>query len=147
MNGPKESLTNIYVKKLNGESIDLLEEYSGQALLLLFYNNQCLGCTGRAIPLAYEFSLEFKNIQVVGIHSNFSGEVVSEKEIKSIFTSGEVPFPIFLDDQHELYDFFLSEGTPYWVLIDKNAQVFRSIFGSQSNSKNRLYYALENLAS
>ena len=85
MNGPKESLTNIYVKKLNGESIDLLEEYSGQTLFLLFYNNQCLGCTGRAIPLAYEFSLEFKNIQVVGIHSNFSGEVVSEKEIKRIW--------------------------------------------------------------
>jgi len=56
------NLTNIYVKKLNGESIGLFQEYSGQALLLLFYNNQCLGCTARAIPLAYEFSLEFKNI-------------------------------------------------------------------------------------
>lgn len=83
----------------------------------------------------------------MGIYSNFSGEVVSEKEIKSIFTSGKVPFPIFLDDQHELYDFFQSEGTPYWVLIDKNAQVFRSVVGSQSNSKNRLYYALESVMS
>ena len=143
----REVLTEIMVRNFKGEKVDLLNKYEGQTMMLLFYNNQCLGCTGRAIPLAYELSLEFKEVKIIGIHSEFSSKSVTEKNIKSIFTSGEVPFSIYLDDQHKLYDFFEAEGTPHWVLVDKNGKVFRSIFGSQNNSKNRLLYALESLVS
>jgi hypothetical protein len=44
-----------------------------------------------------------------------------------------------------VYDQFNAEGTPQWLLISEKGELFRSIFGSQDNAKNRLYYALESL--
>ena len=111
----------------------------------MFYNNACLGCTGRAIPLAYQFKQDYKDIEVIGIHSNFTSNDVSREDILSIFTINELPFPIYIDKDHKMYDFFDSEGTPQWILLTSKGEVYRSIFGSQDNAQNRLYYALENL--
>lgn len=135
---------HLHVMDFHQQSLNLLEQYPDQHLLLLFYNNQCLGCTGRAIPLAYELQKQFSSIQVIGIHANF-GHAVTEEEIRSIFTIDELPFPIYIDEKHKLYDFFRSEGTPQWILLRPNGTVFRSIFGSQQGAQNRLYYALEEL--
>lgn len=104
-----------------------------------------MGCTGRAIPLAYQLQKENVGVQVMGIHSNFTNIKVTENDIKSIFTIDELPFPIFLDEGHLVYDQFDSEGTPQWLLITKDAIVSRSIFGSQEGAQNRLFYALEQL--
>ncbi|MFD1550934.1 hypothetical protein DNU06_04975 [Putridiphycobacter roseus] len=136
---------SILVKNFEGNEVDLLQAYANHNLLIIIYNNQCLGCTGRAIPLAYEFQKQFKNIQVIGIHSSFNAEEVTEKDIKSIFTIKELPFPILLDEGHKVYDKFQSEGTPQWLLIDAKGILVRSIFGSQGSAQNRLMYAIEQL--
>ncbi|MCF1190727.1 redoxin domain-containing protein [Mangrovimonas sp. AS39] len=138
-------LNSIVVQDFDQNPVDLLSIYKNQNLLLLLYNNQCLGCTGRAVPLAYKLQNMHKNVTVIGIHSNFGTQTTSEEDIKSIFTSKELPFPIYLDETHEIYDFFQSEGTPQWVLITKDKTVYRSVFGSQANAENRLLYALESL--
>lgn len=57
----------------------------------------------------------------------------------------KAPFPIYLDQHHKWFDFFNCEGTPHWILLTQNAEVFRSFYGSQENSQNRLYYAIEEL--
>ena len=138
------TVNELLVQTLDYSPVDLYQRYPNQALLLLFYNNQCLGCTGRALPMAYEFKKQFPNIQTVAIHSNF-GHSVTEQEIKEIFTLDELPYPIFIDEKHKLYDFFKSEGTPQWILLTPQKKIFRSIFGSQMGAKNRLLYALEEL--
>lgn len=138
-------ILSIPVKSLDGVDQDLLEVYPQKILLLLIYNNDCLGCTGRAIPLAYEFQLKFPEIQVAGIHADFTGREGSKESIKSVFTSGENPFPIYIDEHHKVYDQFQSEGTPQWVIVTQQGELFRSIFGSQDNAKNRLFYALESV--
>ena len=140
-----KKIASIPVKNFNNETVDLLVKYANENLVLLFYNNKCLGCTGRAIPLAYQFQQEYEAIRVIGIHSNFSTIETTEEDIKSIFTVNDLPFPIYLDETHEVYDAFNGEGTPHWVLITKQGQVHRSIFGSQSGAQNRLYYAIESL--
>ncbi|MFD1014776.1 TlpA family protein disulfide reductase [Winogradskyella rapida] len=140
-----DAVASIKVLDLEGNAVDLMQTYKDKILVLIIYNNACLGCTGRAIPLAYELQQTFPSIQVVGIHSNFPGREATEESIKAIFTSGEIPFPIYIDPNHQVYDQFKSEGTPQWILIAENAHQFRSIFGSQANAKNRLYYALESL--
>lgn len=138
-------ITSIPVLDLDGVAVDLMAAYKNKVLLLIIYNNDCLGCTGRAIPLAYEFQQTFPMIQVVGIHVDFPNRTATKANIKSVFTSGEVPFPIYIDQYHQVYDQFNSEGTPQWVLISEEGELFRSIFGSQANAQNRLYYALESL--
>ena len=145
MNKENTAVDSILVQDFNGNQIDLIKEYQGKAILAIIYNNQCLGCTGRAIPLAYQLQKENVGVQVVGIHSNFTHTKVTENDIKSIFTIEEFPFPIFLDEGHLVYDQFESEGTPQWLLITKEGRLSRSIFGSQEGAQNRLFYALEQL--
>jgi len=141
----KDSIASIPVLDLNGHAVDLMSVYKNKTLLLIIYNNACLGCTGRAIPLAYEFQQQYPQIEVIGIHADFPNRTATKASIKSIFTSGEPPFPIYIDEAHRVYDQFQSEGTPQWILISKKGERFRSIFGSQDNAKNRLFYALESL--
>lgn len=138
-------VASILVRDFENNSIDLLEKYPRKPLLIIIYNNQCLGCTGRAIPLAYELQKANEDIQVIGIHSSFNALQVTESDIKSIFTIDELPFPIYLDNDHSVYDQFDSAGTPQWVLITKEGQLSRSIFGSQEGAQNRLMYALEQI--
>lgn len=145
MNKENTAVDSILVQDFNGNQIDLIKEYQGKAILAIIYNNQCLGCTGRAIPLAYQLQKENLGVQVVGIHSNFTHTKVTENDIKSIFTIEELPFPIFQDEGHLVYDQFDSQGTPQWLLITKEGRLFRSIFGSQEGAQNRLFYALEQL--
>ena len=136
---------SILVRDFNNNSVDLIKKYKGKLLLAIIYNNQCLGCTGRAIPLAYELQKENEEIQVVGIHTSFNSSQASESDIKSIFTVDALPFPIFLDNGRAIYDQFESSGTPQWVLITKEGKLSRTIFGSQEGAQNRLYYAIEQL--
>ncbi len=138
-------LDNILVKNFDGRTVNLLEKYTNTPLLLIIYNNQCLGCTGRAIPLAFEYQQQYDKLQVIGIHSNFNANKITEQEIKSIFTIDDLPFPIYIDEQHQVFDQFNSEGTPQWLLITAKGTLYRSIFGSQLNVQNRLSYAIDDL--
>jgi peroxiredoxin len=138
-------IQSLNVLDLDGIATDLLALYKNKILLAIIYTNDCLGCTGRAIPLAYDFQQKYPSIQVVGIHADFVNREGNKANIKSVFTSGEIPFPIYIDKNHQVYDQFKSEGTPQWLLFVENGELFRSIFGSQDNAKNRLYYALESL--
>jgi peroxiredoxin len=138
-------IESIVVQDFNQSQVDLLKKYNNKAILILIYNNQCLGCTGRAIPLAYNFQKEYENLQVIGIHANFNSSLVTEEDIKSIFTIDELPFPIYIDKDHKVYDQFNAEGTPQWLLITPKQELYRTIFGSQSGAQNRLSYALEQL--
>ena len=138
-------IDSIKVKDLEGKEVDLILKYSGELLLVIIYNNDCLGCTGRAIPLAYDFQQKYSSIQVIGIHSDFPCREGTKENIKKIFTSGEIPFPIYIDEHHLVYDQFNAEGTPQWLLITKECELYRSIFGSQEGAQNRLYYGIETL--
>lgn len=139
------AIAHIRVKTLDGKPVDLIEIYKGNILLLIIYNNDCLGCTGRALPLAYDFQLKYPNIQVAGLHANFPNREGTKESIKSVFRSGNNPFPIYIDEHHNVYDQVQAQGTPQWLLINKNGILYRSIFGSQDNAANRLYYALESI--
>jgi peroxiredoxin len=97
--------------------------------------------------LAYKYHQEYDNLQVIGIHTNFGKSQITEKDIKSIFTKDEIPFPIYLDNGHKVYDQFNAEGTPQWLLVTSEGVLYRSIFGSQLNAQNRLMYAVEVLCS
>ena len=140
-----EKVPALFVDTLEGEQVNLIDLYQGKDLLVLFYNNQCLGCTGRAIPLAYDYQARYPDLTVVAVHVNFSKSPVTRQDIHSIFTMPELPFPIYLDQRQESYRLYQSEGTPHWFLINKEGALVQSIFGSQAGAQNRLLYAFEEL--
>ncbi len=131
------------VRELSGQWVSLRQLLAERPLtLLLFYNNDCLGCTGRALPLAYEIASQYPQLQVLGIHSDFGERKGSAENIPQVFSSGVCPFPIYIDESHRLYDAFQCEGTPHWVLLDEQGMALLSVFGSQQNAQNRLFYRL-----
>lgn len=117
----------------------------GQSKLLLFFNKNCLGCTGRAIPFAYELMKQYTNLHIHVIHSDFGKSETNFDELNALFSSGQAPFPIFHDKGASLYHHFQCQGVPHWILLDNQANVYRSIFGSQNGAQNRLSYALDEL--
>lgn len=136
----------IKLKSLNGKTLsinNLLKE--GKINLILFYNTYCLGCTGRAIPFAYELTQDFPELNMIVIHTNFGNQNFSKTEILNIFTTKTSPFEIYIDPNAEAYKHFKCEGTPHWIVFDENLEIFRSIFGSQTQSQQRLWYAIESL--
>lgn len=138
-------INEINVKTLDGEAVDLWKAQGEKPMLLLFFNIQCIGCVGRAIPLAYDYLQEFSNLNVVAIHTSFGKEIVSKDDIINIFTKKELPFPFYFDIGKTNYEKFGCEGTPHWILINSEGNVTRSVFGSQDGAQNRLIYALEEL--
>ena len=136
-------MNSIKAYTLDKEIVYLNELYKNKNLLILFFNIQCLGCTGRAIPLAYKLNKEFKNIEVIAIHSNFSDHEIKKQDILDIFTIKTLPFSIYFDNGKKLFEEFKCEGTPHWILISQEGEIIRSIFGSQEGAQNRLYYALD----
>ncbi|RYM34710.1 hypothetical protein ERX46_04870 [Brumimicrobium glaciale] len=136
------------------ELIDLKEEthsltsliQKNKLNLILFYNTNCLGCTGRAIPLAYKLHQQHSFLALTVIHSNFRKTSFSGGEVLSVFTDQESPIPIYRESNHELYDFFQCEGTPHWVLMNDKQEVLYSFFGSQDGAQMKLQYAIEEFA-
>lgn len=123
--------------------MDLID--SNKVNLFLLYHQYCMGCTGRAIPFAWELVQEFTWLNVNLIHSNLGRQSFSEKELLSIFVDKKSPLPIYIDNEHLLYDFYSAEGTPTWLFFDEEGRLIKKIFGSQPNAKNRILYFLDEL--
>jgi len=130
---------------LDGNVFNLSELNSEQTNLILFYNTSCLGCTGRAIPYGYELSQNNKDLKLIVIHVSLGSRKEDVDEIKSVFTVGEPPFPVYRDLDNRLYEDFNCEGTPHWIITNNKGEVFYSIFGSQEGAKLKIELALTEL--
>lgn len=114
----------------------------GERNLLLFYNHDCLGCTGRALPYMYELIREGGGFHPLVLHSDFQHKNYSGPLLESAFVTGQSPFPIYREKGRALFDAFACDGTPHWILLDGNLEMQHSIFGSQEGAQQRLAYAL-----
>ncbi len=65
------------------------------------------------MPLADKLQKQFKYIKVIGVHNHFGNNKITKKDIKSVFTINNLPFPIFIDNNHKAYDVFKCEGTTH----------------------------------
>jgi hypothetical protein len=129
---------------LNGTSHTLPELVKDNPFnLILFYNTNCLGCTGRAIPLAYKLKNDFSFISLTVIHSSFRPTPFTRDEVLSVFTDNESPFDIYREAKHDLYDYFDCDGTPHWLIMDGRGEIMHSFFGSQDGAQLKLEYAIQ----
>lgn len=130
------------IKSLDHKPAPTLESFFGRPVLLLFFNLGCIGCRGRAIPYADRFKELYPHLQVIGIHSNFSGIDYLPGQVSSFLYKQGVSFPVFLDQGKKTYEKYQAEGTPHWLLISSEGVLLKSIFGSMGNAIHRLDYGL-----
>ena len=118
------------------EDVPRLEDYRGKALLILFFNLDCVGCLGRAIPYANRLVYEDGDrIGVVGIHTIFNNKPYSLEKFEEISDELYIRFPIYSDTpDRKTYTTYEAGGTPHWVLIDAEGKIIYSIFGSDPNN-------------
>ncbi len=135
----------LILNTIDQKPIDILEMYKNQIILVVFYHSSCLGCTGRALPIAHNLSIEFPKIQLIVVHVELGHKHWTKNSIFEIFTDSAPPFEIYLDESAQNYKKYQAEGTPHWLVFDKNGQLRHSIFISQANAHNRLLYALEEM--
>lgn len=117
-------------------------DYADQPVLMFFFNIGCDGCMMRGLPVAAEIARQYPEINVIGVHSTFGAFAHNLEQISAEIDKRDLPFPVLMDDNHVVFDAFEAEGTPHWVFISADAQIERSIFGSQPNALQRLEYGL-----
>ncbi|MFO7745274.1 MAG: hypothetical protein R6V36_07810 [Psychroflexus sp.] len=54
-------------------------------------------------------------------------------------------FDIYMGPKAEAYNYFECKGTPHWIVLGQSLNQYRSIFGSQDQAQQRLWYAIESL--
>lgn len=145
MSDLKNTFLSLVIQKTEGQQYRPLEENT-QPVLVLLYHTDCLGCTGRALPIAYQLSQEFPDIRLVVVHVQFANRAVSRENILAVFTENKPPFPIYLDENAAMYTKYEAEGTPHWLVFEEKGILAHSIFGSMDGAQNRLYYALEEIS-
>ncbi|MCB0382565.1 MAG: hypothetical protein KDD05_04495 [Psychroserpens sp.] len=123
------------LEAINSDFIPKTDDFLGKPLLILFFNLNCPGCIGRAVPFANRMALEHEDkIHVVGIHSNFEGPELTNDEITSKMKELYARFPFYRDAglASTFYD-YLAGGTPHWILADSDGVIIQDIFGSDPN--------------
>lgn len=119
-----------------------LRQFEGKPLLLLFFHYTCLGCMGRALPLARYYARHYPELQLISIHPDLGRQPLSDPELLALAQEQQLAFPVYADPGAETYARYEAGGTPHWVLIGPEGQILNSIFGSMDDAQNRLYYSL-----
>lgn len=142
---PGSELPEWQVETLDGAPPPSFLSFNGSPMVLLFYSVGCPGCKARALPFARELSKRWPGGQVIGIHTRFEGPEYSAKQVQEINQVYQVGFPVYLDKDHATFDLYQAEGTPHWLLIDKEGRLLKSMFGSMPNTLQRLDLSVEEL--
>lgn len=125
---------NIAISNENGNLISL-KEFQGKVLYINFWSTYCKGCLSEIEPskelqkrLAKHQDIRFININ---INSNYDTwkKMISTKNIQGInlFANSEI--------SKELKEVYLIQGTPRYVIVDKEGQIFDFSAKRPSNIK------------
>lgn len=119
-----------------GDEVPTVASFKGKLLLVMFFNLDCPGCLGRAIPYANRVVFEQGDqISVMGIHTGYSSRKFSEDKYQKAKEEFFIRFPFYKDSNYDTTALrYGTGGTPHWILIDKDGIVQYSIFGSDPNN-------------
>ncbi|MCB0687098.1 MAG: hypothetical protein KDC53_11250 [Saprospiraceae bacterium] len=118
------------------DPVPSVDYFLGKPLLVLIFSFVCPGCIGRAIPFANRMVYENgESLQVLGIHSNFSGHDLKDELLINGKKNYYIRFPYFKDKNFDTtFINYGAGGTPHWLLVDAMGNVCYSIFGSDPNN-------------
>ena len=116
--------------------------------LIQFFNLECPGCVSRGIPFMRQLHAEFgEKVSLTAIHTSrghrfYPREQVELQLLKFAREYAKLPFPVALDLDGSVADFWHTEGTPHWLAFAPGGELLRSVYGSQEGAQTRLEYLL-----
>lgn len=123
------------LEPIHDQPIPRLADFKGNPLLILFFDMDCPGCKGRAIPFANRLIVEDRGVQLIGIHSRFKGQDIDWEELMEAKEKYYFRFPFYQDAKLASTFFrYRALGTPHWFLLDGKGNTVLSLFGSDPNN-------------
>ncbi|TSA83826.1 TlpA family protein disulfide reductase [Deinococcus detaillensis] len=116
--------------------------------LVQFFNLECPACVSRGIPFMRRLHAEFGNsVNLLAIHTSrghrlYAREQVEPQLLRFARDYAKLPFPVALDLDGSVAEFWHTEGTPHWLAFAPGGELLRSVYGSQEGAQTRLAYLL-----
>lgn len=113
-------MLNLPITLLSGQTVKLSQYKGKKPVYLKFWATWCQPCRKEMPHLQHTFEKYGDNVQVIAINLGINDDLKSVKEIQKEFG---LSVPITLDKSGQLSNAFNLIGTPFHVLLDKNANV------------------------
>lgn len=123
----------------------------GRPGIVLVFNLECAGCVGRGIPFAKRLVAQHSGrLVVMALHTSrghrqLDRDAVEPTLIRFAREFARLTFPVALDLDGRIAADWETEGTPHWLVFDREGALVRSVYGSQDNARTRLEYLVEEL--
>ena len=133
------------VQTLDGQAGPSLKSWKGQYGVILLFNQECLTCKTRALPLLKQWTEYYPDLRTAAVHVEPGRRKADPAEIRALVENQSPNFPVYLDQGRESYQGLQAEGTPHWIILGPQGQIERSIFGSRPNALQRIDYFIREL--
>ncbi|MBB6098759.1 thiol-disulfide isomerase/thioredoxin [Deinobacterium chartae] len=116
--------------------------------VVMFFNVECAGCVSRGIPFLKRLTREYAGrLHVLAVHTARGHRRLPRADVEPTVRHfaerfAKLPFPVTLDLEGELAEYWGTEGTPHWLVFGAGGELLRSLYGSQENAQTRLEYLL-----
>ena len=134
----------IVSKWLNTTETLSLEKLKGKVIAIHAFQMLCPGCVLHGIPQAQRLFETFHPdfVSVLGLHTVFEHhEGMKEESLKAFVHEFKVRFPVGIDEPSEnnripkTMELYQMQGTPTWLLINKDGELKGHIFGQFDDLK------------
>lgn len=133
------------VDTLDGQEAPSLQTWEGHYGLILLFNQECLTCKTRALPLLKQWTEYYPDLRTAAVHVQPGRKKTDAAEIQALAKNQALNFPVYVDRERDSYVNLQAEGTPHWIMLNPNGQIERSIFGSRPNALQRIDYFIREL--
>lgn len=133
------------VLTMDGKPGPSLKTWEGRYGLILLFNQECLTCKTRALPLLKEWTEFYPDLHTAAVHVQPGRKQIETAEIQGFIEQQSLNFPVYVDQERKSYKGLQAEGTPHWIILGPAGQIKRSIFGSRPNALQRIDYFIREL--
>lgn len=133
----------LIVSKWLNSDVDLsISSLKGKVVAIHAFQMLCPGCVLHGVPQAQKVFETFdpNHVAVLGLHTVFEHhEAMQEKSLKAYLHEFRVKFPVGIDSPSksesipQTMKLYQMQGTPTWIIIDKQGDIQTHAFGAMSD--------------